>query len=79
MTEKQLDKLAEEIANRVMEKFTEISIFSLPEEDQEEILLGELASAMTKLDFELKRENYEACKVLKEKITNIENKLKKFK
>ena len=79
MTEKQLDKLAEDIANRVMEKFTEISIFSLPEEDQEEILLGELASAMTKLDFELKRENYEACKVLKEKITNIENKLKKFK
>jgi CO dehydrogenase nickel-insertion accessory protein CooC1 len=79
MTEKQLDKLAEDIANRVMEKFTEISIFSLPEEDQEEVLLGELASAMTKLDFELKRENYEACKVLKEKITNIENKLKKFK
>tara|TARA_R100001163_G_scaffold21752_1_gene18523 strand:- start:17 stop:256 length:240 start_codon:yes stop_codon:yes gene_type:complete len=79
MTEKQLEKLAEDIANRVMEKFTEISIFSLPEEDQEEVLLGELASAMTKLDFELKRENYEACKVLKEKITNIENKLKKFK
>jgi CO dehydrogenase nickel-insertion accessory protein CooC1 len=79
MTEKQLEKLAEDIANRVMEKFTEISIFSLPEEDQEELLLGELASAMTKLDFELKRENYEACKVLKEKITNIENKLKKFK
>ena len=79
MTEKQLDKLAEDIANRVMEKFTEISIFSLPEEDQEEVLLGELASAMTKLDFELKRENYEACKVLKEKITNIENKLKRFK
>jgi CO dehydrogenase nickel-insertion accessory protein CooC1 len=79
MTEKQLEKLAEDIANIVMEKFTEISIFSLPEEDQEELLLGELASAMTKLDFELKRENYEACKVLKEKITNIENKLKKFK
>ena len=79
MTEKQLEKLAEDISNRVMEKFTEISIFSLPEEDQEELLLGELASAMTKLDFELKRENYEACKVLKEKITNIENKLKKFK
>ena len=80
MTEKQLEKLAEDIANKIMDKFTEVSIFrDYTNEDDEQELLAELAQAMTQLDYNLQKENYEKCKELQDKIKIIENKLDKFK
>ncbi len=80
MTEKQLEKLAEDIANKIMDKFTEVSIFrDYTNDDEEQELLAELAQAMTQLDYNLQKENYEKCKELQDKIKIIENKLNKFK
>tara|TARA_X000001382_G_C3135329_1_gene167764 strand:+ start:616 stop:858 length:243 start_codon:yes stop_codon:yes gene_type:complete len=80
MTDKQLEKLAEDIANKIMDKFTEVSSFrDYTNEDDEQELLAELAQAMTQLDYNLQKENYERCKELQEKIKKIENKLNKFK
>ena len=63
-----------------MDKFTEVSIFrDYTNEDDEQELLAELAQAMTQLDYNLQKENYEKCKELQDKIKIIENKLDKFK
>jgi len=78
MTNDDIEKIAQRVAELVIAEllFNADTLTVAPRQTSEEELLGELASAMTMLDFELKRENYEACKVLKDKITEIENKLK---
>ncbi len=50
-----------------------------PEAAEEQKLLAELATAMTELDYNLEKENYDQCERLKNKIYVIENKLNKFK
>ena len=80
MTEKEIEQIARRVAELVLtELFYHADTFTIPVQTTEEQLLAELASAMTQLDFELQRENYEKCKKLKEKIEIIENKLKRFK
>ena len=80
MTEKEIEQIARRVAELVLtELLYHADTFTIPVQTTEEQLLAELASAMTQLDFELQRENYEKCKKLKEKIEIIENKLKRFK
>jgi len=83
MTDKQVDILAEKIADLLYEKvkllfdghdFT-IEVY---DEDQEQVLLAELAKAMTLLDSYLKAEQYDKCAIIQNKIKRIENKLKKL-
>ena len=49
------------------------------EETEEQLLLTQLAQAMTELDYNLKKENYSQCERIKNRIAVIENKLNKFK
>ncbi len=80
MTNDEINRLAEKIASLVVQGILHGSIISEPiDEDEEQDLLAELAQAMTQLDYNLKKENYEKCKELQDKIKNIENKLNKFK
>jgi len=85
MTEQEMDYIANKIASQLFHafnmktvpKYTE-NIFDGPE-DEEQRLLVELATAMTQLDSNLKKENYSQCEKLKNQIYIIENKLNKFK
>lgn len=83
MTEQEMDYIANKIASQLISfmenapKYTE-NIFDGPE-DEEQRLLVELATAMTQLDSNLKKENYSQCEKLKNQIYIIENKLNKFK
>ena len=80
MTNKEIEKIAQRVAELVVnELMYHVDTFSIPVQTNEENLLAELASAMTQLDFELQRENYEKCKELQDKIKIIEKKLKNFK
>ncbi len=80
MTEKEIEKIAKRVAELVItELLYHVDTFTVPVKTSEENLLAELASAMTQLDFELQRENYEKCKELQDKIKKIEQKLKNFK
>ena len=78
MTNDDIEKIAQRVAELVIAQllFNADTLVVPTRQTSEEELLAELAAAMTKLDFELQRENYEACKVLKDKITEIEKKLK---
>ena len=55
----------------------EVSV-EIPEEDEEQLLLAELAKAMTLLDSDLQKEQYDKCAIIQNKIKRIENKLKKL-
>ena len=80
MTNKDIEKIAQRVAELVItELLYHADTFSVPIQTTEEQLLAELASAMTQLDFELQRENYEKCKKLQDKIKKIEQQLKNFK
>tara|TARA_Y100000114_G_scaffold5027_1_gene4167 strand:- start:71 stop:313 length:243 start_codon:yes stop_codon:yes gene_type:complete len=80
MTEKEIEKIAQRVAELVItELLYQADTFAVPLQTTEEQLLAELASAMTQLDFELQRENYEKCKKLQDKIKKIEQQLKNFK
>tara|TARA_R100000655_G_scaffold105417_1_gene153591 strand:- start:278 stop:523 length:246 start_codon:yes stop_codon:yes gene_type:complete len=81
MTNREIEKISQRVAELVItELLYHADTFIVPtKQSNEEELLAELAATMTKLDFELKRENYEKCKELQDKIKTIENKLNKFK
>ena len=81
MTDKELNKLADFISERIIKEMNKMFQFSEydPEEAEEQKLLSELATAMTELDYNLEKENYDQCEKLKNKIYVIENKLNKFK
>jgi protein-arginine kinase activator protein McsA len=78
MTDKDIEKIAQRVAELLYEKaHTEVS-FGIPEEDEEQLLLAELAKAMTLLDSYLRQEQYDKCAIIQNKIKRIENKLKKL-
>ena len=52
---------------------------TLPNQDEEQKLLSDLAQAMTALDYNLKLENYPRCAELQATILDLENQLKNFK
>ena len=78
MTDEQIEQLAQRVAQLILDRLQD-SIFNYTnpyDEMQEEELLIELARCMTLLDKYLKEEKYEKCQKLKDKITEIEKKLK---
>ena len=81
MTDKELNKLADFISKRIIKEMNKMFQFSEhdPEEAEEQKLLAELATAMTELDYNLEKENYDQCERLKNKIYVIEKQLNKFK
>ena len=80
MTNDEIEKIAQRVAELVLDGILEGAVVTNTlNEDQEQDLLAELAQAMTSLDYNLQKENYEKCKELQDKIKIIENKLNKFK
>jgi|TARA_B110000261_G_C12898349_1_gene283398 hypothetical protein len=91
MTDRQLEYLANKVANLVIDALEEkqkewdtdlvqeLKSFEAPVYDNaEEKLLTELAEAMTALDYNLKIENYPRCAELKATILQIEKQLKQI-
>ena len=91
MTDKQLEYLANKVANLVIDALEEkqkewdtdlvqeLKTFEAPiYNNAEEKLLTELAEAMTALDYNLKIENYPRCAELKADILQIEKQLKQI-
>ena len=71
-----IDQLAELVFKKIIERYGPIYLlqFGL---DNEEILVGELARLNTVLSMLEEREQYEKCLIVKNRIRNIENRLKK--
>ena len=80
MTDDEINKIAQKVSELVLEGIIQSELVSLEDEETEEqLLLTQLAQAMTELDFNLKKENYSQCEKIKNRIAVIENKLNKFK
>ena len=80
MTNDEIEKIAQRVAELVLDGILDGAVVTNTlNEDEEQDLLAELAQAMTSLDYNLQKENYEKCKELQDKIKTIENKLNKFK
>ena len=80
MTDDEINKIAQKVSELVLEGLIQSELVSLEDEETEEqLLLTQLAQAMTELDFNLKKENYSQCERIKNRIAVIENKLNKFK
>ena len=78
MTDKDIEKIAQRVAEILYEKAHNEISFGIPEEDEEQLLLAELAKAMTLLDSYLRQEQYDKCAIIQNKIKKIENKLNKL-
>tara|TARA_Y100000385_G_scaffold271967_1_gene312377 strand:- start:361 stop:675 length:315 start_codon:yes stop_codon:yes gene_type:complete len=80
MTDDEINKIAQKVSELVLEGIIQSELVSLEDEETEEqLLLTQLAQAMTELDYNLKKENYSQCERIKNRIAVIENKLNKFK
>ncbi len=76
MTDDEIEKIAQRVADLLYQRAQRDFIYEVPEEDQEQLLLAELAKAMTLLDAYLQKEQYDKCAIIQNKIKRIENKLK---
>ena len=86
MTDRQIEQMAIRVADIVIQaledkqhEWDKALVADLHEQNTEQQLLAELATAMTQLDFNLNNENYDKCAELKKQILKIENQLNKFK
>ena len=79
MTDDEIQRLAKAVAKIVLSGLLDRETLPFFDEAEEQELLVDLAQAMTALDYNLQKENYEKCKELQDKIKTIENKLNKFK
>lgn len=70
-----IDQLAELVMAKIVEKYGEVYPLRFSD-NQEEILIGELARLTTTLALLEDRQEYEKCAIVKNRIKNIENKLK---
>ena len=70
-----IDQLSELVFQRIIIKYGDIYPLNFTT-DQEEILVGELARLQTQLNMLEDRQEYEKCAIIKNRIRNIENKLK---
>lgn len=70
-----IDQLSELVFQRIIKKYGDIYPLNFTT-DQEEILVGELARLQTQLNMLEDRQEYEKCAIIKNRIRNIENKLK---
>jgi|TARA_R110000744_G_scaffold85939_1_gene167945 TolB-like protein len=79
MTKKELNYIAEFVADKVIAEMQRMFHFDVVDNNSEEKLLSDLAQAMTALDYNLKLENYTRCSQLQDEIKNIEKQLKNLK
>ena len=75
MTKKELNYIAEFVADKVIAEMQRMFHFDVVDNNSEEKLLSDLAQAMTALDYNLKQENYPRCAELKATIIHLEQKL----
>ena len=75
MTDKQIKKLAEEIANALITKALQSQIDDWKVTNSVDHLVGELARCMTLQNAYLEREEYEKCALMKIRIQEIKQKL----
>ena len=78
MTDEQIEKLAQRIASILYNRAQADLTFEIPDEDEEQVLLAEMSKLMTLLDAYLKKEEYDKCAIIQEKIKIIEKKLNKL-
>tara|TARA_Y100000401_G_scaffold114764_1_gene117273 strand:+ start:795 stop:1043 length:249 start_codon:yes stop_codon:yes gene_type:complete len=78
MNDDDIEKIAQRVADLLFERAQRDFIYEVPKEDEEQLLLAELAKAMTLLDAYLQKEEYDKCAIIQNKIKRIENKLKKL-
>ena len=75
MTDKQIKRLAEEIANALITKALQSQIDDWEVNNNIDHLVGELARCMTLQNAYLEREEYEKCALMKIRIQEIKQKL----
>ena len=75
MTDKQIKKLADEIANALITKALQSQIDDWEVNNNIDHLVGELARCMTLQNAYLEREEYEKCALMKIRIRDIKHKL----
>ena len=78
MNDEDIEKIASRVAELLYQKAQENidnDSFNIPKEDQEQMLLAELARLMTLLSSYLEREEYDKCAILQNKIKKIEKKI----
>jgi len=87
MTDKQIEQIAIRVADIVIQALDEkqrqwdndliadLQEFVPPAQDEEQVLLAELAKLMTLLDSYLKAEDYTSCAIVQKEIIKIETKL----
>mgnify|MGYP001351771497 CR=1 FL=1 len=79
MKDDEIQRLAKAVAKIVLSGLLDRETLPFFDEAEEQELLVDLAQAMTALDYNLQKENYEKCKELQDKIKTIENKLNNLK
>jgi hypothetical protein len=79
MTDKDIEKIAQRVAEILYEKAHNEISFGIPEEEEEQLLLAELAKSMTVLDSYIKQEQYDKCAIIQNKTIEKLNKLNKLK
>ena len=86
MTDRQIEQMAIRVADIVIQaledkqqEWDKALVANLHEQNTEQQLLAELATAMTQLDFALSNEDYAKCAELQKQILLIENQLNKYK
>ena len=75
MTDKQIKKLADEIANALITKALQSQVDDWEVNNNIDHLVGELARCMTLQNAYLEREEYEKCALMKIRIREIKQKL----
>ncbi len=78
MTDDDIEKIAKRVADLLYQRAQRDFVYEVPEEDQEQFLLAELAKCMTLLDAYLEKEQYDKCAIIQNKIKRIENKLNRL-
>ena len=86
MTDRQIEQIAIRVADIVIQaledkqqEWDKALVADLHEQNTEQQLLTQLATAMTQLDFALSNEDYTRCAELQKQIIIIENQLNKYK
>ena len=86
MTDRQIEQMAIRVADIVIQaledkqqEWDKALVADLHEQNTEQQLLAQLATAMTQLDFALGNEDYTRCAELQKQILIIENQLNKYK
>ena len=81
MTKKELDYVAEKVADTIVEKLfnsENVRISTLPSATDEQMIIAEVARLMTLLSQYEESEEYEKAAIIQNKITKLEKILKKL-